>query len=72
MARRTNSRRGLVTVIVGVIIGMGLALAAEQIDRITSTDEFCAGSCHSMSAYIADEPSYLQSTHRTAPSGVVS
>lgn len=55
--------------VVGGVIGLGVALGAEQMDRMTSTDEFCT-SCHSMQTYIAEAEAYETSVHRTTRSGV--
>lgn len=65
--RRSWFRVGLV----GVIVGVGLTLAAEQVDRVTSTDAFCGNSCHSMNTYIANDEVYLASSHRTSATGVI-
>jgi len=61
---------GMVIGITGVLLGMALVLGAEQLDRLTTTEAFCASSCHSMQAYLADEPTYKNSIHRTTSSGV--
>jgi len=45
-------------------------LGAEQLDLITTSDAFCASSCHSMQAYMANETTYKTSVHRTTSSGV--
>ena len=37
----------VITFIIGGIAGIVAALAAEQMDRLTTTDEFCT-SCHAM------------------------
>lgn len=55
--------------VVGGIAGLVAALAAEQIDHLTSTDKFCT-SCHSMQTYIADAKVYKSSAHQTTTSGV--
>ena len=55
--------------IVGGIVGLVAALAAEQIDHLTTTDKFCT-SCHSMQSYIADAETYKSSVHQTTTSGV--
>lgn len=55
--------------IVGGIGGLVLALGAEEMDRITSTDAFCT-SCHLTGEYIAKSEAYLTSSHRTRTSGV--
>jgi nitrate/TMAO reductase-like tetraheme cytochrome c subunit len=59
----------LIGLVAGGIGGILVALAAEKVDHLTSTDEFCT-SCHSMSAYIADSETYKTSTHRTHVAGV--
>lgn len=59
----------LIAFVVGGIAGVVAALAAEEIDRLTTTDEFCI-SCHAMQRYIADAEVYKTSPHRTTTSGV--
>jgi nitrate/TMAO reductase-like tetraheme cytochrome c subunit len=59
----------VVIFIVGGIAGLVAALAAEQIDHMTSTDAFCT-SCHSMKTYIADAETFRNSAHQTMTSGV--
>ena len=59
----------VITFIVGGIAGIVAALAAEEIDHLTTTDEFCT-SCHAMQAYIAEAEAYKTSTHQTTASGV--
>jgi len=55
--------------VVGSIAGIIAALAAEEMDRLTTTDEFCT-SCHAMQTYIADSEIYKTSSHQTTTSGV--
>ena len=59
----------VITFIVGGIAGIVAALAAEEVDRLTTTDAFCT-SCHAMQAYIAEAEAYKTSTHQTTASGV--
>lgn len=59
----------VITFIIGAIAGIVAALAAEQVDRLTTTDEFCT-SCHAMQTYIANAETYKTSAHQTTPSGV--
>lgn len=56
--------------VIGVVIGVISVLAAEKVDELTSTAEFCGTSCHSMQAYVATEQTYVESAHQTAFSGV--
>ena len=63
------SKGVVVGVIVGGIGGLMLALGAEEMDRYTSTDDFCT-SCHAMQAYIAESETYKASVHQTTASGV--
>lgn len=62
-------KTAVITFIVGGLAGVVFALAAEQIDHLTTTDEFCT-SCHSMQSYIADAEVYKSSAHQTTASGV--
>ncbi len=55
--------------IIGLIAGALTVLGAEQMDRFTSTDEFCT-SCHAMAAYVAKSEVFLASVHQTTTSGV--
>ena len=59
----------VITFIIGGIAGIVAALAAEEVDRLTTTDEFCT-SCHAMQTYIAEAETYKTSTHQTTASGV--
>ena len=58
-----------VGIVIGGIGGLVLALGAEEMDRQTTTDEFCT-SCHAMAAYIASSEVYKASAHQTTASGV--
>ncbi len=51
---------------VGVLIGLPVI---DQVDQYFSSNEFCAGSCHSMSDTVAKE--FHESAHGTTPTGVV-
>jgi len=62
-------RAVVITFIIGGLAGLIAALAAEEIDRLTTTDEFCT-SCHAMQTYIADAEVYKTSLHQTTASGV--
>ena len=59
----------VIAFIIGGIAGLIAALTAEEIDHLTTTDEFCT-SCHAMQAYIADSETYKSSMHQTTTSGV--
>ena len=59
----------VIAFIVGGIIGLVAALAAEQIDHVTNTDAFCT-SCHLTKVYIADAEVYKTSAHQATASGV--
>lgn len=67
----TNRNRILLIVgLIGAAVGALGVLAVEQIDHYTSTEAFCGSSCHSMKAYVSNDPTYLESAHRTAWTGV--
>ncbi len=68
--RQYLTRSLVLTAIIAFVLGMGLILSLEKIDRLTSTDAFCGNSCHVMEAYIAYEPVYLNSAHQATHSGV--
>lgn len=59
----------VIVFILGGIAGVIAALTAEEVDRLTSTDEFCT-SCHAMQTFVADSPTYKNSVHQTTNSGV--
>ena len=59
----------VITFIIGGLAGLFAALAAEEMDRLTTTDEFCT-SCHAMQTNIADAEVYKTSLHQTTASGV--
>ncbi|MEH6343469.1 MAG: NapC/NirT family cytochrome c [Bermanella sp.] len=61
----------LAMLLAGLVIGVLATLAAEQVDKITSTEAFCANSCHSMKRYIAEDATYKMSVHRSNASGVL-
>ena len=63
------TKGAVVGVIIGVIGGLVLALGAEEMDRFTTTDEFCT-SCHAIQVYIASSETYKASAHQTTTSGV--
>ncbi|VAW92973.1 hypothetical protein MNBD_GAMMA23-805 [hydrothermal vent metagenome] len=67
---RLLKRPYIITSAIGLLLGVALMLGAEQLDRFTTTDAFCASSCHSMQTYMANEPTYKKSIHRTTSSGV--
>ena len=67
--KRLFTKGILLAVIFGGIAGLLLALGAEEMDRLTSTDTFCT-SCHAMQANIADSQTYKASAHQTTASGV--
>ncbi len=58
-----------ITFIAGGIAGIFVALGAEEMDRLTTSDEFCT-SCHAMQAYIAETETYKTSVHQVTASGV--
>ncbi len=62
-------KTAVIAFVVGGLAGVVFALTAEQIDNLTTTDNFCT-SCHSMQAYIADTETYKSSAHQTTASGV--
>lgn len=64
-------RISIVSVLVGAVLGVGAMLINEQVDNYTSTDEFCGTACHTMQSNISSDQVYLESTHRTAASGVL-
>lgn len=51
---------------IGVLVG---APVADSVDRYFSSNEFCAGACHVMTATVATE--FEESTHATTTTGVV-
>ncbi len=59
----------VVAFMIGGVAGLVAALGAEEMDRLTTTDQFCT-SCHAMQAYIADNETYKASAHQTTASGV--
>ncbi|MBU2713353.1 NapC/NirT family cytochrome c [Zooshikella harenae] len=60
-----------IVLFLGILVGVLLVITADHVDRVTSTDEFCGNSCHSMNRYIANDEIYVTSAHRTPKSGVV-
>ncbi len=66
----SRSRSVIWAGIAGVVLGVLAVLAVERADVMTSTEAFCATTCHSMEAHVANEQTYQESAHRTAFSGV--
>ena len=62
-------KTAVITFVIGGVAGLIAALGLEEMDRFTSTDEFCT-SCHAMQAYIAEAEVYKTSAHQTTASGV--
>ena len=62
-------KTAFVAFVIGGLAGVVFALAAEQIDHLTTTDKFCT-SCHAMQSYIANAETYKSSAHQTTASGV--
>ena len=56
-------------IIFGAVIGAGALIFSVEANRLTSTDEFCSTSCHSMTL-VAQDPHFRQSGHRTNAAGV--
>ena len=64
------TRSLVVATFIGAVIGFAMALSLEKVDELTSTDAFCSNSCHMMTDYVAYEPSYVNSPHRTTYTGI--
>ena len=60
--RLKQHKAALITLGIGCFLGILMALSAEKVDELTTTDEFCS-SCHAMQAYVADAKVYQTSTH---------
>jgi len=66
-----NSKKAaVVCVAVGVAIGVAFVFAVKKFNAVTSSPEFCGASCHSMQAYVADQPEFKNSVHQTNSSGL--
>ncbi len=63
-------KTAVITFVIGGVAGLIAALGLEEMDRFTSTDEFCTG-CHLTQVYIAESETYKTSGHRTRTSGVI-
>ena len=59
----------MIATFIGIVMGFIAALSLEKIDQLTSTDAFCSNSCHVMTDYVAYEPVYVNSTHRSTFTG---
>jgi len=68
--QRFITRSILIVGLTGVLVGLLTALSLEKVDQLTSTDAFCSNSCHPMQAYVAFEPVYTHSKHRTTYTGI--
>lgn len=65
---RFFKRSLVITATAGIFLGVLLALAAEKLDQVTTTDSFCT-SCHTMQL-VAEQGVYQRSTHRTTTTGI--
>jgi nitrate/TMAO reductase-like tetraheme cytochrome c subunit len=63
------SWRLVLTLLIGAVIGAGAVIASVQVNHATSTEKFCAYTCHSMTPKVTD-PHYLQSKHISNSKGV--
>lgn len=68
--RRLITRSVVTAAFLGVAVGFAAALSLEKIDQLTSTDTFCSDSCHVMADYVAYQPVYVNSPHRTTYTGI--
>ncbi len=55
---------------IGILIGFIGVLSVQKINAYTSTVEFCGTTCHSMEAYVVNQPEFAKSVHRSNPTGV--
>jgi len=64
-------RRWLLLLMLGLgfVIGAGVILASLEVNRTTATEAFCGSSCHSMT-FVANDPHYVNSAHRSGSAGV--
>jgi cytochrome c-type protein NapC len=58
----------LAVLIAGGLLGVGAMLASLEINKATSSNEFCT-SCHSMK-FVANDPHFVNSAHATNSAGV--
>jgi nitrate/TMAO reductase-like tetraheme cytochrome c subunit len=56
--------------LIGVVVGVAAAVAAERAHHVASSETFCGATCHSMAAYVSGDESYVMSAHQTSWSGV--
>jgi nitrate/TMAO reductase-like tetraheme cytochrome c subunit len=61
-------RTTVLVFVIGGLAGAGALIASLEVNRATSTDAFCS-SCHSMT-FVASDPVFLHSAHRTNGAGV--
>lgn len=64
------SRKTLILLVLGGLLGVAAMLTAEQAHELSSTEAFCATTCHSMQTHVAGREAYTASAHRTAWAGV--
>ena len=70
MTERSNRKTWLVATLVGAVLGALAILTTIELNALTSTPEFCGNACHSMSAYISNDPHFLNSAHQTSSTGI--
>jgi nitrate/TMAO reductase-like tetraheme cytochrome c subunit len=68
----TGFLKGSATIVAILGLGAGVLalLGAQGAYHYSSSDEFCSGACHSMQAYVASDPHFVESLHRNPPSGI--
>jgi nitrate/TMAO reductase-like tetraheme cytochrome c subunit len=59
-----------VAAIIGAGAGALLLLGAQGAYHYSSSDGFCSNACHSMQAYVADDPHFIMAKHRNPPTGI--
>lgn len=56
-------------VIIGIAVGVLLLFGGQAVYRYSASDEFCT-TCHSMQAYVANDPHFVKSKHRNPATGI--
>jgi cytochrome c-type protein NapC len=68
--QRNAKRLICISAVIGALIGIAFVFTADQVDRYTSTDQFCGSTCHVMDNFVSTAPVYISSDHRSTSLGI--
>ncbi len=56
--------------LLGIGVGVIAVLGTKKVNSLTSTPDFCGNTCHSMQAYVSNQPAFRNSLHQTSSTGI--